>query len=191
MRFDLTASSGRGYSSLSKSKLLANNGFHVFSDSEIESSEPIYLHYDISNSDPYGGLQCIWFHDWEMWDGAMFTFNPNILNGTDFSVLEDNGYVLEFYIKNDDPSLRLDIKFESFINRKEWMTATYYANYIPDSNSLGRWSRVIIPLSDFENWTDNKENYWSKIDYLHFQISSSGGNDFFLDEIRIRKVLPE
>ena len=121
----------------------------------------------------------------------MFTFNPNILNGTDFSVLEDNGYVLEFYIKNDDPSLRLDIKFESFINRKEWMTATYYANYIPDSNSLGRWSRVIIPLSDFENWTDNKENYWSKIDYLHFQISSSGGNDFFLDEIRIRKVLPE
>lgn len=179
------------YSSLPKSKLLANNGFHVFSDSEIESSEPDYLHYDICDIDSYAGSQCLWFHDWKVWDSAIFTFNPNIINGTDLSILERGGYALEFFIKNDDPSLRLDIKFESFINRREWITATYFSQYVPDSGSLGQWSRVIIPLADFEDWTDSKDDYWSKIDYLQFQISSEGGKDFYLDEIRIRKVLPE
>ena len=132
------------------------------------------------------------FSNWTQGDGRSFPFNEMMENGADLSYLKDNGYSIEFQIKNDDPSLRLDIKFDSIIDREEWKAATFFYGFDASSHlSDGSWETVVVPLTEFEEWSDNAKNYWMKVHYLHFQISSTGGKPFYVKDIRIRKVLPE
>ena len=130
------------------------------------------------------------FHDWQQWDGYSYVFNNSVRNGCNLSSLVQNGYALEFYIRNEDPTLTIDIKFGSEINRDSWTWATYFAQYRGDEHGAdGDWEHITIPLREFDEWSDKKENYWSMIDNLHFQISSTGGLPFSLKDIRIRKVI--
>ena len=138
----------------------------------------------------YSGENALDFSNWKQWDGYSYCFNNDVKNGIDLSSLVENGYALEFIIKNGDPSLRVDIKFGSEANTDTW--SVFYSQYRGENHQLnGDWERIVIPLNEFDEWSDKKENYWSKIDNIHFQISSSGSQPFSLKDIRIRKVLPE
>ena len=132
------------------------------------------------------------YNGWKQWDGTFFVFNDLLENGADISYLKDNDYALEFFIRNEDPSLTIDIKFESFLDRNAWKLATYFYGYHGSEHLTdGNWERVVIPLKKLNDWTDHSKNYWSMMDHVHFQISSIGGQPFSLKDIRIRKVLLE
>lgn len=138
----------------------------------------------------YGGNNAIEFNNWRQWDGYYYCFQNDLKNGIELSSLVENNYALEFIIKNEDPSLRVDIKFGSEVDQNTW--AVFYSQYRGEDHQLnGDWERIVIPLNEFDEWSDKNENYWAQIDNLHFQISSTGGQPFCLKDIRIRKVLPE
>ena len=163
-----------------------------FSDGKllkVEKAEVTVLH-------PKNGFflesQEITYSGWKKWDGNFFVFNDSLENGADLSYLKDNDFALEFFIRNENPSLTIDIKFESFIDHDAWKLATYFYGYIADEHPTdGKWERVVVPLKNLDDWTDHSTNYWSLMDHVHFQISSDGGQPFSLKDIRIRKVLPD
>ncbi len=156
---------------------------------KVEKAEVTVLH-------PKNGFvlesQEITYFGWKQWDGSFFLFNDSLENGADLSYLKDNGFALEFFIRNEDPSLTIDIKFESFIDHDTWKLATFFYGYIADEHPTdGKWEKVVVPLNNLDDWTDHSTNYWSIMNHVHFQISSTGGLPFSLKDIRIRKVLPE
>ncbi len=109
----------------------------------------------------------------------------------DISKLYDDDYALEFYIKNSDPTLEIHFTFQSILDYDFWTVVGYGKDIRFDGDfSSGEWTRVICPLKDFccgPEWSS--ENYWKKLDRLTFWTESDGGEDFYLDEIRIRKIL--
>lgn len=132
------------------------------------------------------------FSGWHQWDGRFFVFNESRENGADLSTLRNSGYSLEFYIKNEDPSLRIDIKFESFIDRENWKLATFFYGFDGSEHRTdGTWERITVPFDTLDDWSDHAKDYWTMMNHVHFQISSTGGQPFSLKDIRIRKVLPE
>ncbi len=132
---------------------------------------------------PFLGKACISFNGF----GFTEEYNDCIPNGTDMSELVENGYCLEFAIKNSNPSLSLDFKFSSITNREMWTLQTYCYRYEgSEHNCSDEWELVRIPLSSFIDWTDKNRNYWEMIDIFELQQMSSAS--FYLDEIRIRKI---
>ena len=103
--------------------------------------------------------------------------------------LADEGYYLEFYIKNTDPGLTLGASFET---HDDYFTPESFRSlYTTISNRnveggkfTGEWQRVLVPLSAF-NGNGNFTNFKG------FVISAEEGNlnnEFFLDDIRIRRL---
>ena len=107
----------------------------------------------------------------------------------DIKKLADEGYHLEFYIKNTDPDLTLNIGFEW--HSPDYRSDSFKGLYTTVSNRnieggqfTGEWQRIQIPLSAF-NGTG------SMTGFLDFTIRAEKGNlnnEFFLDDIRIRRV---
>ena len=103
--------------------------------------------------------------------------------------LADEGYCLEFYIKNTDPNLTLRANFfthnvhadpESF----KGSSAVISSRHVEGGKFTGEWQRVQIPLSAF-----NGNASFSQI--LGLIIGAEDGdlnNEFYLDDIRIRKL---
>mgnify|MGYP002623437998 CR=1 FL=1 len=143
----------------------------------------------------FSGSHCISFEGWTEGEGFRYIFDKKHQNGADFSFLRENGYALEFAIRNSDPMLKISIDFESIIDFEKWKLASYYWIYDAKEHACnGEWERIVIPFGQFsenENVSSSNENFWTKIDQLSFQMISPGGNAFYLDEIRIRKILPE
>lgn len=132
------------------------------------------------------------YSGWKKWDEGFFVFNDSLENGADLSYLKDNDFALEFFIRNENPSLTIDIKFDSFIDHDAWIVASYSYGYVADEHPTdGKWERVVVPLKNLDDLTDHSKNYWSMMNHVHFQISSDGGQPFSLKDIRIRKVLPD
>ena len=103
--------------------------------------------------------------------------------------MADEGYCLEFYIKNTDPNLTLRANFfthnvhadpESF----KGSSAVISSRHVEGGKFTGEWQRVQIPLSAF-----NGNASFSQI--LGLIIGAEDGdlnNEFYLDDIRIRKL---
>ncbi|MBP3331633.1 MAG: VCBS repeat-containing protein [Tidjanibacter sp.] len=164
-------------------KLIINNGIVLYSD--YLKTEQDYMD-GCSTENPFMGDACIKFSKWSLWNGFEIKLHPSMDNGTDLSYLTSNDYVLEFYIKNNDPTLIMDIKFESIINQN---MATYCYSYSAENNYSDEWQKVTIPLRSFDGWDNIDNSFWSKIHHLQINICNDGGKDFYLDEIRIRKAL--
>ena len=103
--------------------------------------------------------------------------------------LADEGYYLEFYIKNSDPDLTLVADFITHNDQYDpetfrGVSTTISSRNVVEGKFTGEWQRVLVPLSAF-----NGNGDFSNI--VDFRISAQEGNlnnEFFLDDIRIRKI---
>lgn len=123
--------------------------------------------------------------------GLYSAFSYPFEQGVDLSYLVDNGYCLEFYLCNTDPGLKFDIHFDTAIPHPEGGCLMY--GYGPDLSSLkhdGTWERVLIPLDSIELWDDSIHNYWNRISQFVVITTSTGGTEFSVKDVRIRKILP-
>ena len=112
--------------------------------------------------------------------------------GLDLTSLVENDYCVEFYLSNTDPDLRFDIHFDTTELNSDGEMIMY--GYGPDLSSFkhdGSWERVVIPLKSIELWDDSNLNYWNRISQFVIITTSTGGTEFSVKDIRIRKVLPD
>lgn len=142
--------------------------------------------------DTHFGRTCIrWNRDGQdpnkqlEWQTVTFGFVSEV----DIKNLADAGYYLECYIKNTDPELTLRLGFEwhspdfqpdSFRGRY----AELSKKYVEGGVFTREWQRVQIPLSAFVGNGDMSG-------FLDFVIKADKGdlkNEFYLDDIRIRKL---
>lgn len=111
------------------------------------------------------------------------------ISEVDVQKLADDGYYLELYIKNTDPNLVLNVGFE---NHDEIFTPESFRGLYTTISSknveggvfTGKWQRVLVPLSAFHGNGD-----FSK--FLNLTLRTEEGdlnNEFFLDDIRIRRL---
>lgn len=148
----------------------------------------INLHH---RKDTHYGRTCIrWNRDGQdpkkELEGQVIDFG--FVSEVDIQKLADAGSYLEFYIKNTDPDLTLRLGFE-------WHSPDYQPDLfqglytifskknVEGGEFTGEWQRVQIPLSAF-----NGDGVLSS--FLDFIIKVEGGdlnNEFFLDDIRIRR----
>ena len=114
-----------------------------------------------------------------------------LVNGSDLLYLLDHNYGLEFYIKNYEPTLTFDVKVESIkdVTTGEPASFVYYYNAEEHLSELGVWERIFIPLKDLNKEENLSYDYFKSINNINFITTSSGGQNFYLDEIRIRKAL--
>ena len=138
--------------------------------------------------DPYSGKTCIRCSGWREGCSLEYYPNENLNNEGDMSALSDD-YSLEFYIKNPNPGLQLHFEFQSILDLENWKVASFAYDYVDNEPSSTQWKKVVIPLRSFTDYSDKAENYWKKINIFAFWTASKGGEDFYLDEIRVRKVV--
>ena len=162
-----------------------DNGMCFYSDGIGEKGEHVQLGCQDS---PYGGNTCIHFSNWPLWNG----WGKDYEDWVDFSELEKQGYVLEFAIKNTDPDLVIAFQFETRLQTDPWYFPSYGYTYFGSEHTCdGSWELVRVPLSAMTcdpEWTGY---YWNTIKTFNIMPGECHGQDFYLDEIRIRKVLPE
>ena len=163
------------------------DGLHIYSEGVISVGS---VDYGCDES-PLSGNTCIKISDWHLWTQFSIPLNSVLQNGTDLSYLRDNGFALEFYIRNTDPFIEIHFKLNSVIEEEHENDATFcYAYRGNEHVTDGSWERIVMPLKDLDEW-NTIEDFMKKIDHFNVILCSEGGADFFLDEIRIRKVLPE
>lgn len=117
--------------------------------------------------------------------GICFSFVSEV----NIQKLLDEGYCLEFYIKNTDPNLTLIADFSTHNEHYDpesfrGMSATISSRHVEGGQFTGEWQRVQIPLSAF-----NGNGSFSG--FIDFGIKTDEGdlnNEFYLDDIRIRKL---
>lgn len=187
-----------------KQKLFSING-NKFSRCEEENARPLkytngicfysdgfgkggdYASLDCQD-DPFSGTTCIRMTNWPTWTGWTFDYEDWI----DFSELEKQGYVLEFAIKNSDPDMLIAFAFETRLQTDPWYFPAYNYTYLASEHKCdGTWELVRVPLSEMTcdpEWTGY---YWNTIKTLNIMPWVCHGKELYLDEIRIRKVLPE
>lgn len=138
--------------------------------------------------DPYSGTTCIHVSNWVTWTGWAVDYKDWI----DFSELEKQDYVLEFAIKNSDPDLVIAFHFETRLQTDPWYFPSYRYSYLASEHKCdGTWELVRVPLSSLKCEPEWTGYYWKTIKTLSIMPGDCHGKDFYLDEIRIRKVLPE
>ena len=161
------------------------NGLCVYSDGNDKYSPYV----DVGcKEEKYEGSSCMKFSNWPTWNGWAIDYS----DWKDFSILEKNGYYLEFAIKNEDPELELGFSFETRLQTEPWYFPSYGYTYRGSEHSCdGSWELIRVPLSTMTcdpEWTGY---YWNTIKTINIQPGDCHGKDFYLDEIRIRKVIPE
>ena len=135
---------------------------------------------------PYAGTSCIRLHGWNSCDMAVCI---DYDHGVDFSKLVEEGYSIEFAIKENDPQFGMWITFEA-----RWEDAPTYPSYYIEVGPehyrhSGEWEVISIPLSEFASdpeWQDG--NYWDYMKTFYFMLWDCHGEDVFLDEVRFRKI---
>lgn len=167
-------------------KVKPEEGLHIYSEGVGSSASVNYG----CKENPYSGNTCIKISDWQLWTGFNISLNPALQNGTDLSYLRDNDYVLEFYIKNTNPDIEIHFKLNSYVPEEHADATFCYAYRAIEHVTDGFWERIVVPLKDMDVW-NTTEDYMTKIDNFNMIICSESGQDIYLDEIRIRKVLPE
>ena len=114
------------------------------------------------------------------------------ISDIDIQKLADEDYYLEFYIKNSDPDLTMNISFETYTEdgnggvdgSNKGLRATVSKRNVEGGTFTGEWQRVIIPLSAFGG-----DASFSKVRDFVIRIGDGDfNNEFYLDDIRIRKI---
>ncbi len=110
------------------------------------------------------------------------------MSEVDLQSLVDADYCIEFYIKNSDSDLTLELRFDnhdddytvdSFVSN----LATVSRRHTDTGDYTGEWQRVVYPLSSFSRVGT------FKFRSLTFTVKDGSlDNQFFLDDIRIRKI---
>ena len=110
------------------------------------------------------------------------------ISDIDIQKLADEGYCLEFYIKNSDQNLTLNFAFETYDvgvdGSNKGLRATMSKRNVDGGTFTGEWQRVIIPLSAFGG-----DASFAKVRDFFIRIGEGDfDNEFYLDDIRIRKI---
>ena len=115
--------------------------------------------------------------------GIEFTFFSEV----DLQSLAKEGYYLEFYIKNTDPDLTLNIGLETYDDNTPESLRGYYATisskHVEGGKFTGEWQRVLYPLAGMNG------NEGLKIRTIVMRVDKGDlNNEFYLDDIRIRRL---
>jgi len=165
------------------------NGFPIYSDTSLGFMEKQQYNDYKYTKDAYLGSNCVQIKDgWTLYSSAVFRYE----NGMDISQLVKDDYCLEFYIKNSDPSLTFDIHLDVLPEQLGGEGLIYGCSfYAENTKHDGTWEVVRVPLKEFNLWWDENPNanFWDRFYQLVFITTSEGGKEFFLDEIRIRKIV--
>ena len=110
------------------------------------------------------------------------------ISDIDIQELADEGYCLEFYIKNSDQNLTLNFAFETYDvgvdGSNKGLRATMSKRNVDGGTFTGEWQRVLIPLSAFGG-----DASFAKVRDFFIRIGEGDfDNEFYLDDIRIRKI---
>lgn len=149
-----------------------------------------------SEEDSKDGRFSLKFGDVPLWSLIDFRFRPI----KDFSILVNEGYVLDFWIKGDTPTAKFMIRFDDSKtddpNDHPWrMVHNIDQSIVPINNE---WQHVQIPLSDFyeqgsydDGWFDPVGAFdWGAIESFKIMTEYHGfeGINFWFDKIQIVKV---
>ena len=115
-------------------------------------------------------------------------FSFGFISDIDIHKLADEGYCLELYIKNSDPDLTLHFSFETYTvgvdGSNKGLGVTMSKQNVDGGLFTGEWQRVIIPLTAFGG-----DASFSKVRDFIIRIGEGDfNNEFYLDDIRIRKI---
>lgn len=159
------------------------NGFAYYADET--GTRGSYLDLGCTDS-PYTGSRCMHFNNWDTWVGIGYDYQTWM----DFSYLEKNNYYLEFAIKNNDPDLVISFSFETRIQTDPWYFPTYaYKYWGNEHKSDGNWELIQVSLSSLKCGEEWSGYYWNTIKTLNIMPGECHGKDFYLDEIRIRRIV--
>ena len=174
-------------------RFVPQEGFVIYDDPKAPFN---YFDEYVSNDNcfhctdnPYSGQYCIKNEpgEWGYW-----FYLSNTQNGADLRHLVSEGYSLEFYIRHDQPDFLVEIKFISDgIDGQEGNTFCY-GYWGNEHNSDGEWQRIVLPLAEIVSWDDETKESWGRINTLFFHAAGDINKcPFYVDDIRIRKVLSE
>ncbi len=181
------------YAEETEEKVYDIKGCCIYSDSfwgfDLYSTlSGINISYD---QDAYQGEKCIHWKAGEAWQQSL-SFQTSVL---DFSRCIDE-YEIEFYVKYTSPNLVLCTNIETkYDSPKEGFEHKAYGHSypLPKEYADGEWHRIHAPLSEFYYCDNCDDTGWEAIQIFHMWVTSENtvGAEFYLDEIRIRKALPE
>jgi hypothetical protein len=143
---------------------------------------------EVSETAPFSGSHCIsWIAEEPFHQGINMTLGTP----ADLSLLHDNEYVLEFWVKTTNPKLKICTQFEtSYIEEKnKGYGFVHSCSEVAD----GSWHNLSAPLSSFYEVGERSGCDWKDMEFFNIWVVSEDtvGTDFYLDEIRIRMALPE
>ena len=164
-----------------------SNGFALFTDFLLFQGG-MSQGMELTDTNPCAGTDCIrWIAEKPFNQGLELQLGEP----ADLSFISGGDYGIEFWIKTTSPKLSICTQFES--------------EYIDDKNkgygychscaeiADGTWHRVFVPLTDFYEVGERTDCDWKDMrSFITWVVSDDTvGEEFYLDEIRIRKVLPE
>ncbi|UCC98745.1 MAG: glycoside hydrolase family 5 protein [Phycisphaerales bacterium] len=151
-----------------------------------------------SGDNPASGEFCIHFTGVDQYNNISFRFSPV----KDLSVLVDNGFAIDFWVRCNNPSARIDIRFLDTKTEDPgdhpWRMRYGIDRNIADWN--GEWNHLQIPLSAFSehgSWDNGWFGPIGAYDWTateRFDIVSEYGDlrgtQFYFDDIRVLKPNP-
>lgn len=142
--------------------------------------------------DTHFGRTCIWWNrdgqdPKKKLEEQLIDFG--FISDIDIQKLADEGYFLEFYIKNTDPDLTFTISFETHsddydANSFSSVSETISCQNVEGGVFTGEWQRVLLPLSSLKG-----EGSLKTVRDIVLKVEGGDLNNFFyLDDIRIRRL---
>lgn len=155
------------------------DGMCIYSDGVRGTDE--YINLGCENS--YSGETCISWKVKEPWQSWTYYFSENVY----LKDIVKEGYEFEFYVKCSNPSIKLCAQFENSYSDENWKG--YGHGFDLDNVSDDEWHRIHVPLSDFYAMGDGPD--WEDISHMYLWVTSedTNGETFYLDEIRIRRII--
>ncbi len=177
-------------------------GFDLYVDnieSNIKEPDPLFgegLLDFYSRDNPVSGDYCLHWTSAKSYDHIKFRFSPV----KDLSMLVDEGFVIDFWIRCDNASAKFDIRFVDTKtdepNDHPWSICYTINRNMVDWN--GEWNHLQIPLKEFYevgSWDDWADGYWFEpvgaFDWTateRFEITPHYelvGIHFYFDNIRV------
>jgi hypothetical protein len=149
-----------------------------------------------SADNPASGDYCIHWTGADLWNMISFRFSPV----KDLSVLVDEGFAIDFWVRCDSPNARILIRFMD-TNTDDPGDHPWRIIYPIDRNVAvwdGRWNHLQIPLYDFYeqgSWDFDNDRWYNPVGAFdwtateHFEIlaeySDLAGIHFYFDAIRV------
>jgi len=152
-----------------------------------------------SQDNPASGDYCIHWTGADQYNSISFRFSPV----KDLSVLVDEGFAIDFWVRCDSPNARILIRFMD-TNTDDPDDHPWRIIYTIDRNVAiwdGRWNHLQIPLSAFfEHGSWDNDRWYNPVGAFdwtateHFEIvseySDMEGIHFYFDNIRVVDTKP-